>query len=113
MSMRAITSKAWCSIERVAPAMTCKSRDLIYRATSDQLRFSDRDRPSFVLPDADWPTASDGLQPLLAVKRTGAPDPLRPYVPAKSGRRFVGAPNASDNRTVSRSRCASPELAGT
>jgi hypothetical protein len=38
------------------------------------------------LVDAKWPTASDGLQPLLAAKRTGASDPLLPVATGESGR---------------------------
>ena len=38
---------------------------------------------SFV--DANWPAASDGLQPLLAATRTGAPDPYQRLSSTKTG----------------------------
>jgi hypothetical protein len=38
------------------------------------------------LPYADWPTASDGLQPNAVADRTGAIDPIPTSVPFNSGR---------------------------
>ena len=49
--------------------MTCNSRDLIWRSVSDR-------QCQLSLAGANRPTASDGKEPIVAVGRKSANDPL-------------------------------------